>query len=54
MTAHTLGGNYKLGSTKLSSIVVYTNTPPNGAFELAMAFITPLLWSVILMRFVKL
>ena len=33
MTAHTLGGNYKLGSTKLSSIVVYTNTPPNGAFR---------------------
>lgn len=33
MTAHTLGGNYKLGSVKISSIVVYTNTPPNGAFR---------------------
>ena len=33
MTAHTLGGNYKLGSVKLSSLVVYTNTPPNGAFR---------------------
>ena len=33
MTAHTLGGNYKLGSIKLSSLVVYTNTPPNGAFR---------------------
>ncbi|MBT5799647.1 MAG: xanthine dehydrogenase family protein [Alphaproteobacteria bacterium] len=33
MTAHTLGGNYKLASIKLSSVVVYTNTPPNGAFR---------------------
>lgn len=33
MTAHTLGGNYKLGSIKLSSLAVYTNTPPNGAFR---------------------
>ena len=33
MTAHTLGGNYKVGAIKLSSIVVYTNTPPNGAFR---------------------
>jgi len=33
MTAHTLGGNYKLGSVKISSLVVYTNTPPNGAFR---------------------
>lgn len=33
MTAHTLGGNYKLGTVRLSSRVVYTNTPPNGAFR---------------------
>jgi CO/xanthine dehydrogenase Mo-binding subunit len=33
MTAHTLGGNYRLGSIKLSSRAVYTNTPPNGAFR---------------------
>lgn len=33
MTAHTLGGNYKLGSVRMSSRAVYTNTPPNGAFR---------------------
>lgn len=33
MTAHTLGGNYCLGSVKLNSRAVYTNTPPNGAFR---------------------
>jgi CO/xanthine dehydrogenase Mo-binding subunit len=33
MTAHTLGGNYKLGSVRISSRAVYTNTPPNGAFR---------------------
>ncbi|MDR3495763.1 MAG: xanthine dehydrogenase family protein molybdopterin-binding subunit [Ancalomicrobiaceae bacterium] len=33
MTAHTLGGNYKLGAVKLTSRAVYTNTPPNGAFR---------------------
>lgn len=33
MTAHTLGGNYRLGSVKLASRAVYTNTPPNGAFR---------------------
>jgi CO/xanthine dehydrogenase Mo-binding subunit len=33
MTAHTLGGNYKLGSVRLASRAVYTNTPPNGAFR---------------------
>ena len=33
MTAHTLGGNYKLGSVNLATLVVYTNTPPNGAFR---------------------
>ncbi len=33
MTAHTLGGNYRLGSVRLSSRVIYTNTPPNGAFR---------------------
>ena len=33
MTAHTLGGNYRLGSAKISSRVVYTNTVPNGAFR---------------------
>ena len=33
MTAHTLMGNYKLGSVKLASRAVYTNTPPNGAFR---------------------
>ncbi len=33
MTAHTLGGNYRLGSARISSRAVYTNTPPNGAFR---------------------
>jgi CO/xanthine dehydrogenase Mo-binding subunit len=33
MTAHTLGGNYRLGSVRLNSRAVYTNTPPNGAFR---------------------
>ena len=33
MTAHTLGGNYRLGSVKLNSRAVYTSTPPNGAFR---------------------
>lgn len=33
MTAHTLGGNYRLGSVRLSSRAIYTNTPPNGAFR---------------------
>lgn len=33
MTAHTLGGNYKLGSVRLRTKAVYTNTPPNGAFR---------------------
>ncbi|GGC57641.1 xanthine dehydrogenase family protein molybdopterin-binding subunit [Chelatococcus reniformis] len=33
MTAHTLGGNYKLGSVRLASRAVYTNTAPNGAFR---------------------
>ncbi|WP_376767852.1 xanthine dehydrogenase family protein molybdopterin-binding subunit [Segnochrobactrum spirostomi] len=33
MTAHTLGGNYKLGSVRLVSRAVYTNTAPNGAFR---------------------
>ncbi len=33
MTAHTLGGNYRLGSVKIASQAVYTNTPPNGAFR---------------------
>lgn len=33
MTAHTLGGNYKLGAVRLSSRAVYTNTAPNGAFR---------------------
>ena len=33
MTAHTLGGNYRIGSIKLNSRAVYTNTPPNGAFR---------------------
>jgi len=33
MTAHTLGGNYKLGTVKISTRAVYTNTPPNGAFR---------------------
>ena len=33
MTAHTLGGNYRLGATRLVSRAVYTNTPPNGAFR---------------------
>ena len=33
MTAHTLGGNYRLDSVRISSRVVYTHTPPNGAFR---------------------
>jgi CO/xanthine dehydrogenase Mo-binding subunit len=33
MTAHTLGGNYKLGSVRLASRAIYTNTTPNGAFR---------------------
>lgn len=33
MTAHTLGGNYRLGAVRLNSRAVYTNTPPNGAFR---------------------
>ncbi len=33
MTAHTLGGNYKLGSVRIRTKAVYTNTPPNGAFR---------------------
>src|SRR5450631_617915 len=33
MTAHTLGGNYRLGSVRLASRAVYTNTAPNGAFR---------------------
>jgi len=33
MTAHTLTGNYRLGSVKLVSRAVYTNTAPNGAFR---------------------
>lgn len=33
MTAHTLGGNYRLASVRLVSRVIYTNTPPNGAFR---------------------
>ncbi|MFB2550503.1 xanthine dehydrogenase family protein molybdopterin-binding subunit [Ensifer soli] len=33
MTAHTLGGNYKVGAIRLVSRAVYTNTPPNGAFR---------------------
>ncbi len=33
MTAHTLGGNYRLGAARLVTKAVYTNTPPNGAFR---------------------
>ena len=33
MTAHTLGGNYRLATVRLTSRAVYTNTPPNGAFR---------------------
>jgi CO/xanthine dehydrogenase Mo-binding subunit len=33
MTAHTLGGNYKLGSVKIATRAIYTNTAPNGAFR---------------------
>ncbi|MEI4262066.1 xanthine dehydrogenase family protein molybdopterin-binding subunit [Roseovarius sp. D0-M9] len=33
MTAHTLGGNYRLGTARLMTKAVYTNTPPNGAFR---------------------
>ncbi|PSS60548.1 aldehyde oxidase [Ensifer sp. NM-2] len=33
MTAHTLGGNYRLGAVRLSSRAIYTNTAPNGAFR---------------------
>jgi CO/xanthine dehydrogenase Mo-binding subunit len=33
MTAHTLGGNYRLGAVRLVSRAIYTNTAPNGAFR---------------------
>jgi CO/xanthine dehydrogenase Mo-binding subunit len=33
MTAHTLGGNYRLGAARLVSRAVYTHSPPNGAFR---------------------
>jgi CO/xanthine dehydrogenase Mo-binding subunit len=33
MTAHTLTGNYRLGSVRLVSRAVYTNTAPTGAFR---------------------
>ncbi|MDD7973589.1 xanthine dehydrogenase family protein molybdopterin-binding subunit [Roseinatronobacter alkalisoli] len=33
MTAHTLGSAYRLGSVRLVSRAVYTNTAPNGAFR---------------------
>lgn len=33
MTAHTLGGNYRLGAVRLLSTAVYTNTAPTGAFR---------------------
>ena len=33
MTAHTLGGNYRVGAIRLASLAVYTNTQPNGAFR---------------------
>lgn len=33
MTAHTLGGNYRLGTVKIATRAVYTNTAPNGAFR---------------------
>jgi CO/xanthine dehydrogenase Mo-binding subunit len=33
MTAHTLGGNYRLGSVRLVTRAVYTNTAPTGAFR---------------------
>jgi CO/xanthine dehydrogenase Mo-binding subunit len=33
MTAHTLMGNYRLGSVRLVTRAVYTNTAPNGAFR---------------------
>ncbi|MGI5459204.1 xanthine dehydrogenase family protein molybdopterin-binding subunit [Streptomyces sp. CA-249302] len=33
MTAHTLGANYRLGSVRMVSRAVYTNTAPTGAFR---------------------
>lgn len=33
MTAHTLGGNYRLGNVRLVTRAIYTNTAPNGAFR---------------------
>lgn len=33
MTAHTLGGNYRVGAIRIVSRVIYTNTPPTGAFR---------------------
>lgn len=33
MTAHTLGGNYRVGASRLVSRAIYTNTAPNGAFR---------------------
>ena len=31
--AHVLGGNYRVGSARLVTQAVYTNTPPTGAFR---------------------
>lgn len=33
MTAHTLGGNYRLGAVRIATRAVYTNTAPTGAFR---------------------
>ncbi|MCK0198183.1 xanthine dehydrogenase family protein molybdopterin-binding subunit [Ancylobacter sp. 6x-1] len=33
MTAHTLGGNYRVGASRLVSRAIYTHTAPNGAFR---------------------
>jgi CO/xanthine dehydrogenase Mo-binding subunit len=33
MTAHTLGGNYRLGAVRIATRAIYTNTAPNGSFR---------------------
>ena len=33
MTAHTLGGNYRLSAVRMITRAIYTNTAPNGAFR---------------------
>jgi CO/xanthine dehydrogenase Mo-binding subunit len=53
MTAHTLGGNYRVGAMRLVSRAVYTNTPPNGAFRACNGVYNTSLWNAIRTRFAR-